>query len=37
MGLQHFFYNNFDKIINWRIFAIAHYFKTTKGNFYEKG
>ena len=30
MGLQHFFHNNFDKIINWRIFAIAHYFKTTK-------
>jgi len=30
MSLQHFFYNYFEKIINYRIFAIAHYFKTTK-------
>ena len=26
IGLQHFFYNGFEKIINYRIFAFAHFF-----------
>jgi hypothetical protein len=30
MSLQHFFYNYFEKIINYRIFAIALYFDILK-------